>query len=279
MQDRNPGRADPRAVFAAKMARNGIDSADTPPLSEAERKTKKIAKKEAKLARRAAAAEAAAAGSDDDEEETAPVKEKKRKAAAVEEDAEVPATVEGKKEKKTKKSKKADDSVTPSTSSTPVPVASTSTAPASSADVAAFLKENRVSHEPESAATSFPPVLSFAALPLEEGIRRGLAAYTKPTPIQSASFPVMMGGRDVIGIAETGYVLSSFPPCAQLTPLVATDPARRSPLESQQSSTSSPSLGPKRVAAPSQSSSSLLRANSPCRRTPTSRPSRRPSLA
>ena len=51
------------------MARNGIDSADTPPLSEAERKTKKIAKKEAKLARRAAAAEAAAAGSDDDEEE------------------------------------------------------------------------------------------------------------------------------------------------------------------------------------------------------------------
>lgn len=129
-------------------------------------------------------------------------------------------------ERKSKKSKKNKDQSaavsadTPSTPSTPAPepaapVASTSTVPApSAADVDAFLTENNISYEPASAKTDFPPVLSFASLPLADGVRKGLSGFAKPTPIQSASFPLMLAGRDVIGIAETGCVaraLSSTP--------------------------------------------------------------------
>ncbi|GAA5975346.1 hypothetical protein JCM5350_006443 [Sporobolomyces pararoseus] len=122
-------------------------------------------------------------------------------------------TEEEPKQKKSKKDKKK-DSASKSTAE-PTPVASTSTAGsnstatsngsvASAEECAAFLKENNITHTPEEAATEFPPVLSFASLPLNAGVRKGLSGYTKPTPIQSAAFPVMLGGRDVIGIAETG---------------------------------------------------------------------------
>ncbi|GAA6007219.1 RNA-dependent ATPase DBP3 [Rhodotorula paludigena] len=115
------------------------------------------------------------------------------------------------KKAKTEKALAAVSAETPSTPSTPAPaaepVASTSNGAvpaASPAEAAAFLKENNISYEPASASSTYPPVLSFAALPLADGVRKGLSGFTKPTPIQSASFPLMLGGRDVIGIAETG---------------------------------------------------------------------------
>ncbi|GAA5826636.1 hypothetical protein JCM5353_004998 [Sporobolomyces roseus] len=116
--------------------------------------------------------------------------------------------VEQPKSKKSKKDKKVESSTSTA------PVASTSTAsnstatsnaPAASAkDCAEYLKEHNITHTPDSAALEYPPVLSFAQLPLNVGVRKGLSSYTTPTPIQSAAFPVMLGGRDVIGIAETG---------------------------------------------------------------------------
>ncbi|BGP57085.1 hypothetical protein JCM8202_006315 [Rhodotorula sphaerocarpa] len=113
-------------------------------------------------------------------------------------------TVEGERTaKKAKKSKKAggDDASAPASA----PVASTSTAPAPApAEVEAFLADNNISYEPASTSTALPPVLSFAALPLDDGVRKGLSGFSKPTPIQSASFPLMLAGRDVVGIAETG---------------------------------------------------------------------------
>lgn len=47
---------------------------------------------------------------------------------------------------------------------------------------------------------------SFADLGLAEPILRAVAAegYITPTPIQSAVIPVMMSGKDVLGIAQTG---------------------------------------------------------------------------
>ncbi|GAA5993090.1 hypothetical protein JCM10908_003101 [Rhodotorula pacifica] len=122
---------------------------------------------------------------------------------------------EQQQEPKSKKAKKGNNGTeTPSSTaaSTPAPVASTSTASstpapapaASSAEVDAFLKENNISYDPASTSTELPPVLSFAALPLDDGVRKGLSGFAKPTPIQSASFPLMLAGRDVIGIAETG---------------------------------------------------------------------------
>lgn len=47
---------------------------------------------------------------------------------------------------------------------------------------------------------------SFADLGLAEPILRAVAAegYTNPTPIQAAVIPLMMSGKDVLGIAQTG---------------------------------------------------------------------------
>jgi ATP-dependent RNA helicase RhlE len=48
--------------------------------------------------------------------------------------------------------------------------------------------------------------MSFDALGLAEPIVRAIAeeGYTQPTPIQTAAVPVIIAGRDVIGIAQTG---------------------------------------------------------------------------
>ncbi|GAA5939497.1 RNA-dependent ATPase DBP3 [Sporobolomyces koalae] len=145
-----------------------------------EKKEKKAAKKDKKRSREdeATATETAPAAAAAQADEPSKKKSKKDKAPAVEQPAAPVA----------------------STSST-----ATTTGTAASADeCAAFLKENNITHTPESAATEYPPVLSFASLPLNAGVRKGLSAYSKPTPIQSAAFPVMLGGRDMIGVAETG---------------------------------------------------------------------------
>lgn len=199
-----------------------------------EKKARKQAKKEAKAAATAAAASAAAGdetvaadiaepapaaeqqppaveADDKKAEKKKSKKDKKRKLAETFDEAEpelngTATEVEEpkpKKEKKDKKSKKT--KVDPSSE----PVASASAAPPApslnSTEVAAFVTENNIIYDPPETATShYPPVLSFASLPLDSGLRKGLSGYEKPTPIQSASFPVMMAGRDVIGIAETG---------------------------------------------------------------------------
>jgi ATP-dependent RNA helicase RhlE len=50
------------------------------------------------------------------------------------------------------------------------------------------------------------PVSPFAGLGLIEPIQRALAArdYTEPTPIQARSIPLLLAGRDLLGIAQTG---------------------------------------------------------------------------
>jgi ATP-dependent RNA helicase RhlE len=47
---------------------------------------------------------------------------------------------------------------------------------------------------------------SFQSLGLAEPIRRALAAenYVEPTPIQARAIPLILSGRDVLGIAQTG---------------------------------------------------------------------------
>ena len=236
-----------------------VDSALTPPLSLEEKKEKKIQKKLRKEARRAAEALHAVAGSEE-VEEIAPVVGEKRKA---EETA-------GEELVKVKKSKKKSKDVVE------VPAASTSTVatPATKAECEAFLAENNISHEPEEAKDSFAPILSFASLPIEEGIRKGLSGYAKPTPIQSASFPVMMGGRDVVGIAETGYVSRSLARSSNLTKLRLIDLERPSHSVYRLSNIFSPSprKHPRKLFPPFLSSSSLPLENSPCKLTPISPP-------
>jgi ATP-dependent RNA helicase DeaD len=56
------------------------------------------------------------------------------------------------------------------------------------------------------AADATPPVSPFLALGLPETLTRTLTAlgYETPTPIQTATIPTLLAGRDVIGQAQTG---------------------------------------------------------------------------
>jgi ATP-dependent RNA helicase DBP3 len=52
---------------------------------------------------------------------------------------------------------------------------------------------------------SLRPILDFSHLPpVHNGLYDPLKSYSKPTPIQSISWPPLFSGRDVIGVAETG---------------------------------------------------------------------------
>jgi len=50
------------------------------------------------------------------------------------------------------------------------------------------------------------PTITFAELGLREEIQRAIAdaGYVTPTPIQAKAIPVLLEGRDVVGIAQTG---------------------------------------------------------------------------
>jgi ATP-dependent RNA helicase DBP3 len=73
-------------------------------------------------------------------------------------------------------------------------------AAASPESTKAFLSEQNITLTPPT----YPAFLSMATLPINPSLRPYLSSFTKPTPIQSCSWPPLFVGRDVVGIAETG---------------------------------------------------------------------------
>lgn len=172
-----------------------------------------------------------------DKKEKKEKKEKKRKAKELAEQqdgdnademdvdapAEAPATEEpdtkeekkskkDKKDKKDKKEKKSKKSKTEGEATEAAPTATDSssgnyqqTAALSAvpqAEVDEFLTSNHITINP---ASTLRPILKFAHLPPSRLLSRGpFSTFTTPTPIQAASWPFSLAGRDVIGIAETG---------------------------------------------------------------------------
>ncbi|GAV55728.1 hypothetical protein ZYGR_0AY01200 [Zygosaccharomyces rouxii] len=70
-------------------------------------------------------------------------------------------------------------------------------------DIDSFYKENEVSVE-DSQKLNLRPLLSFSHLSLKPEIQSEISKFPKPTPIQAVSWPYLLSGRDVIGVAETG---------------------------------------------------------------------------
>ncbi|KAK4050796.1 RNA-dependent ATPase [Microbotryomycetes sp. JL201] len=212
----------------------------TPPLSDADKAAKKQAKRERKMAKKAAKEqEAAAAAASELSKPAASAavtaddvtsSSKKRKADETEEERK--ARKAAKKAKK--EARKAETKPDGDDDATEAHAAASLGAPASSpAEVQAFIKDNNISYEPETAAKQFAPVLSFANLPLDDGLRKGLAGFSKPTPIQSASFPITMAGRDVVGIAETGSgktVAFGVPAISHILSLPSSSKANKNPI-------------------------------------------------
>ncbi|WWC93083.1 uncharacterized protein L201_008048 [Kwoniella dendrophila CBS 6074] len=65
-----------------------------------------------------------------------------------------------------------------------------------------YLKEQNITLEP----SVYPPILSMKNLPINSKLQPFLdtKGFVKPTPIQTCSWPALLSGKDVIGIAETG---------------------------------------------------------------------------
>lgn len=74
------------------------------------------------------------------------------------------------------------------------------------ADIDAFLEKNVMTIEdPEPAARKLRPIINFRYLPVtDESLRAPFAKFTAPTPIQAATWPFLLAGRDMVGVAETG---------------------------------------------------------------------------
>ncbi|KAK0708133.1 P-loop containing nucleoside triphosphate hydrolase protein [Lasiosphaeris hirsuta] len=74
----------------------------------------------------------------------------------------------------------------------------------SEADMQVFLTKKEI-HITDPLTTKLRPIVSFSHLPTSQLLsKKPFGAYTDPTPIQSASWPFALSGRDVVGIAETG---------------------------------------------------------------------------
>jgi ATP-dependent RNA helicase DBP3 len=71
------------------------------------------------------------------------------------------------------------------------------------------LDESVVTSEELDADANLGPVTSFEALEEEFGLEPRLVSaatgnFANPTPIQASTWPILLGGKDVIGVAHTG---------------------------------------------------------------------------
>jgi len=163
-------------------------------------------------------------------------KDKKRKRTegeSAEADSSERSDKKEKKDKK-KKEKRADDLSSPTVDSTPIVTPAESSAPStteeplskkalkklakaaaastssSSAPIVqpssfnaehdAYLKTHNITLLPPL----YPPHLTIPTLPVPASLLQYLTKFPSPTPIQACSWPALLGGRDVVGIAETG---------------------------------------------------------------------------
>jgi ATP-dependent RNA helicase DBP3 len=190
---------------AADAGEKNVDGSENEALSKAERKAAKKAKKEAKESKKVGKVDAPAV--EDDEDAVKAAKKAARKA----------------EKKKLKDAAKGADSASselatePASAASPAQVAATTTGSGSytengelaqlpQSEIDAFLTKNTMTIEdPKPATRKLRPIINFKYLPVtDESQRAPFAGFTAPTPIQAATWPFLLSGRDMIGVAETG---------------------------------------------------------------------------
>ncbi|CAK7223642.1 RNA-dependent ATPase [Sporothrix bragantina] len=200
--------ADAPAAPLAKKAR--LEEGADVDVDEAERKRLKKEKKDKKKKEKKEKREKEGQDGEDKEKKEKKEKKKEKKEKKLKEEAEKAEKVEDKAEETTKEAPAVSaSSSAPTSSGTYTQSASLTAVP--EADIAAFLKKEQVAVYDPRLAKNAPaserlrPILDFAQLPATALTKKSpFAAYKAPTPIQSASWPYTLGGRDLVGIAETG---------------------------------------------------------------------------
>ncbi|TQV92281.1 hypothetical protein V2A60_006971 [Cordyceps javanica] len=204
-----------------------------------EKKEKKEKKKEKKRKAEAAAADDSDEVMEDQDEAEAKAQKKARKEEkkklkeakkakkqAQEEtdpvaNEEEEAQEEAPKPKKEKKEKKNKNAATPPSSGANGYHQTDALNGVAQADIDAFLQTNQITiTDPKSSEATLRPILEFAHLPPTDLLtKKGtpFANYKAPTPIQAASWPFTLSGRDVVGVAETGSgkTMAFALPCVQ----------------------------------------------------------------
>lgn len=151
-----------------------------------------------------------------EEKKAKKAKESEPAAEEADEEAEAPKP---KKEKKDKKNKSEAAVAAPAGNGSYQQTAVLNAVP--QADIDAFLKEHSITvTDPRSGAAALRPILEFAQLPPTDLLTKKnspFANYKAPTPIQAASWPHTLSGRDVVGVAETGSgkTMAFGLPCVQ----------------------------------------------------------------
>jgi ATP-dependent RNA helicase DBP3 len=232
---------DPKTSNHALAADANTDAVEHPEseagLSKAERKAAKKAKKEAKRApvevEDADAIKAA---------KKAARKAEKKKLKEAAKGAESPSTAPS------SKAPSAGTSALPSrvesSATSPEPAAVAPAADATSAsytenaelaqlpqsDIDAFLTKNTMTiDDPKPTARKLRPIINFKYLPTtDESQRAPFANFAAPTPIQAATWPFLLSGRDMVGVAETGSgkTLAFGVPCVRFISSIPKDKRR-----------------------------------------------------
>ena len=191
------------------------DSESDEKLSKAERKAAKKAKKEAKEAKKAKKTAVEAEVEDSN-------------GAAVEDEEAVKAAEKAARKAEKKRLKalaKGEEAAEAAPSSKPTPVAAKVEAAVTSetsaepgcyqesieltqlpqSEVDAFLAKNTMTiKDPKPTERTLRPILDFKYLPVDDAQRAFFAKFSTPTPIQAATWPFLLSGRDMVGVAETG---------------------------------------------------------------------------
>lgn len=165
-------------------------SADASPVAEEDAEAKRKAEKKAKKAAK---------------------KEKKAKEAQPAEDIEIPdaPAVEEKKNKKDKRGKKNGVAgAVPNGRIASEYVQTMTLTDVPQADIDAFLTAQNITiTDPTTSDVTLRPILDFHHLPTTNLLEKKpspFAGFKAPTPIQAASWPFTLSGRDAVGVAETG---------------------------------------------------------------------------
>jgi ATP-dependent RNA helicase DBP3 len=180
------------------------EASDTEELSKAEREAAKKARKEAKEAKKSKTTDAAVpdVAVEEDEDAAKAARKAARKA----------------EKKKLKGAAKNEDADSAAPTSKPTSVATEPAADSGAytedkelaqlpqSDIDAYLTKNTMSiKDPKPAARTLRPIINFKYLPItDESQRVPFKNFAAPTPIQAATWPFLLAGRDMVGVAETG---------------------------------------------------------------------------
>ena len=100
----------------------------------------------------------------------------------------------------------------------------------SQSEIEAFLRKHTITiDDPKSSTRKLRPIIDFKYLPISDKNQLApFATFKAPTPIQAATWPFLLAGRDMVGVAETGSgkTLAFGVPCVRFISSLPRDKRR-----------------------------------------------------